>query len=114
MPRARRNLSQSEILSMVLSTSDAQRLRGEWPEDRRRDSVSSTAMFLWLALALTLLALAGTFVWEAVRWAEQDCDDGAGSGARVECAQRGKHEARGEGKDVGHGAKSAVPAGGSA
>ena len=116
MPRARRSVTDSEILSMQLSTSAAKRLRGEWPpeRDRRMDSVAPTAMFLWLVLGLCVVALAGTFLWEALGWAEEHCGDRAQTGAGMECAQGGEHEPRGEGKDVGHGAQSAAPPGGSA
>ena len=63
MPRARRSLTDAEILGMALNTSTARRLQGRWPEaeDRRHDSVVHTAKFLWLALGLTVVALGATF-----------------------------------------------------
>ena len=106
MPRARRSLTDAEILGMALNTSTARRLQGQWPEanDRRRDSIVPTAKFLWLALALTALALVGTFAWEAVQGTEENCDQRTGAGAHVECAQHGDGKAAGKRKDVGHGA----------
>lgn len=106
MPRARRTLTDAEILGMALDTSTARRLQGRWPEaaDQRRDSIALTAKFLWLALALTALALGGTFAWEAVQGTEEDCDQRAGTGAHVECPQHGNGKAGGKRNDVGHGA----------
>ncbi|MCH6484260.1 hypothetical protein MMG85_11895 [Pseudoxanthomonas sp. LH2527] len=106
MPRSRRTLTDADILGMALDTSTARRLQGRWPEakDRRRDSVVTTAKFLRLALALTVLALAGTFAWEAWQGTKEHCDQRAGTGAHVECAQHGEGKTGGERDDVGHGA----------
>lgn len=108
MPRIRRSVTDADILGMVLNTSTARRLQGRWPEadDRRRDSVVPTARFLWLALMLTILALAGTFVWEASKGPEKHCDGSADTGARVEFTQSGDDKAGGKGNHVGHGAQS--------
>ena len=84
---------------MQLSKSAARRLRGDWP----LESVTPTGLFLWIALAATVLALAGTYVWERYR-SEQDCDDSARARARIECSQRSEGEAGGEGKQSRHGA----------
>ena len=84
---------------MQLSKSAARRLRGDWP----LESVTPTGLFLWIALAATVLALAGTYVWERYR-SEQDCDDGAHARARIECSQRGEGKAGREGKQSRHGA----------
>lgn len=106
MPRIRRTLTDADILGMALDTSTARKLQGRWPKanDRRRDSVVPTAKFLWLALAITVLALAGTFAWEAWQGTEEDCDQRAGTGAHVECTQHGDGKTSGKRDDVGHGA----------
>lgn len=106
MPPARRTLTDAEILSMQLSTSAAKRLRGEWPpeHDRRMDSVAPTAIFLWLVLGLCLVALTGTFLWEALGWAEEHCGDRTHTGAGMECAQGGERKTGGEGEKSRHGA----------
>lgn len=116
MPRARRSLTDAEILAMALNTSTARRLQGPWPEaeDRRHDSVVHTAKFLWLALGLTVVALGAAFAWAAWQGPEEDCQHGAGTEARIECAQRSDGKAGREGNDVGHGAQSGRKAGGGA
>ena len=116
MHRARRSLTDAEILGMALNTSTARRLQGRWPEaeDRRHDSVVHTAKFLWLALGLTVLALGAAFAWAAWQGPEEDCQHGAGTEARIECTQRGDGNAGREGNDVGHGAQSGRKAGGGA
>lgn len=105
MPRARRSLTDAEILGMALNTSTARRLQGRWPEaeDRRHDSVVHTAKFLWLALGLTVLALGAAFAWAAWQGPEEDCQHGAGTEARIECMQGGDGKAGREGNHVGHG-----------
>lgn len=116
MSRVRRSLTDAEILGMALNTSTARRLQGRWPEaeDRRHDSVVHTAKFLWLALGLTVIALGAAFAWAAWQGTEEDCQRGAGTDARIECAQRGDGKAGREGNHVGHGAQSAGSARGRA
>jgi hypothetical protein len=116
MPRARRSLTDAEILGMALNTSTARRLQGRWPEaeDRRHDSVVHTAKFLWLALGLTVVALGAAFAWTAWQGSEEDCHHRAGTEARIECTQRGDGKAGREGNDVGHGAQSGRKARGGA
>ncbi|HMM24767.1 MAG TPA: hypothetical protein PKA36_08175 [Pseudoxanthomonas mexicana] len=116
MPRARRSLTGAEILGMALNTSTARRLQGRWPEaeDRRHDSVVHTAKFLWLALGLTVVALVATITWAAWQRPEEDCQHGAGTDSRIECAQRRDGKAGREGDHVGHGAQSGRKAGGGA
>lgn len=101
MTRARRSVTDREILDMQLSQSAARRLRGGWP----LESVTPTGLFLWLAFALTVLLLAGTYVWEWYR-PEQNCDHVADATARIECTQRRDGKSGGEGQDVVHGAQS--------
>lgn len=116
MPRNRRTLTDAEILGMALNSSTARRLQGRWPEaaDRRRDSIVPTAKFLWLAFAATVLALVGTFAWEAWHGTEEDCDQPAGPRAHVECAKDRDGKAGRERDDVGHGAQSGARPGGGA
>ena len=106
MPRTRRSLTDAEILGLALNTSTARRLQGRWPGSNERggDSIVPTAMFLWLVLTLTALALIATFAWEAWQGPKEDCDQRSGARADVECAQRGDGKAGGKRDDVGHGA----------
>jgi hypothetical protein len=115
MPRARRSLTDAEVLGMALNTSTARRLQGRWPEaeERRHDSIVHTAKFLWLALGLTILALGATFAWELYR-AKEDCKDLTNTAARIECTQRGEGKTGAEGQKVRHGAQSGRKAGGGA
>lgn len=105
MPRARRSLTDAEILGLALNTSTARRLQGRWPEaeDRRHDSVAHTAKFLWLALGLTVMALGAAFAWAAWQGPEEDCQHGTGTKARIECTQGGDGKAGRERNHVGHG-----------
>lgn len=112
MPRNRRSLADADILDMALSTSSARKLRARGPE-RRSHSIAHTAGFLWLALGLTVLALAGTYAWEWYR-SEQDCNDRTNTAARIECTQRGEDKPGREGQKVRHGGQSAGTARGRA
>ena len=98
---------------MVVGSRSSRQLR-KGGNEKRRNSVAHTAGFLWLAAILTTLALAGTYVWEALNRAEQDCNHGADSAARIECTQRGDGKSSGEGQDVRHGPQSGRKDGGRA
>lgn len=94
---------------MQLNKSAARRLRGDWP----LESVTPTGLFLWLAFGLTVVVLVGTYVWERYR-PEQDCEDGTGPVAHVECTQGREGEPSREGQKVRHGGQSAGTARGRA
>lgn len=101
MPRVRRTLTNADIPEMAFNTRSARGLRAHGPECRSH-SIAHTAGFLWLAFGLTVLALAGTYVWEWYR-SEQDCNDLTSPAARIECTQRGEGKPGREAKKVRHG-----------
>lgn len=106
MARCRRTLTDSEILSMVVNTSTARRLRGPWPE-RRADAVAHAGVFMWLAATATVLAIGLSLVSGADDWFEEHCRYGTDALRHIECAQHGEPEAGGKGKDVRHEPNSA-------
>lgn len=103
MARARRTLTDSEILSIVINSSAAKRMRGRGPE-KRMDAVAPAGLFLWLAAAGTLFAIALSVALESDNWLKEHSHHCAQAVSPVKCTQRSESEVSGELQDVRHAA----------
>ncbi len=96
MPRARRTLTDTDILELVVHSRDARRLRTDGPE-RRANSIANMATFLWLAGIATALAVGISLAWDLESGAKENCNHRANAGGHIECAQAGKSKRMGRG-----------------
>jgi hypothetical protein len=90
-----RPLSDAELITLVIR---------QWEREAPpAPGLLHTGVFLWVLLAILILALAMD-AWVLSRRLEQYCNDLARPRAHIECAYSGEGEADGEGQDVRHAA----------